>query len=274
MTDLTIFTAVDSQRYEKFICPFIFFPLHLNDNVQVEVHVWNAEDYIFRHGSQVALLETKFKGRFVIKEIDRKHWAAVPSASAYRFYAEPTLKSKWTKISDVDIMHIDEDPAGHFERLESEFGKDIPYFALQRSHKPQLSGTYCVKTNDFYTDAWRKNRDEVMSHYKETDAFALKLGPFEVPVAFDEYVNWGLVTPVHGEPFKSKGNEERIRPIQGIHMSLNRPPYPYPWQPDRPAWDITDERKKKWEQFKASEDYYTLFYLMTTPEIIKMFDKI
>ena len=26
-----------------------------------------------------------------------------------------------------------------------------------------------------------------MSHYKETDAFALKLGPFEVPVAFDEY---------------------------------------------------------------------------------------
>ena len=38
---LTLFSVIDNEKYEKFVIPFIFFPLITNDDVQVEIRVKN-----------------------------------------------------------------------------------------------------------------------------------------------------------------------------------------------------------------------------------------
>ena len=57
--------------------------------------------------------------------------------------------------------------------------------------------------------------------------------------------------PVHGLPVKLERVNEAletqsvdVRPIQGIHISPNRPPYATLANPNFPDWEITPEKKQ------------------------------
>ena len=46
MDELTLFSVIDDKKYEKYVIPFIYFPLATNINVKVEVAVKNYSEFI------------------------------------------------------------------------------------------------------------------------------------------------------------------------------------------------------------------------------------
>lgn len=256
MSDLNLFSVIDNKKYDKFVIPFIFFPLASNYNVQVEVHVKEYSNFMLKYGDAVELLEMYFPKRFSIVPLESDFLKVLPCGSTARFYITPNGKSKWTKISDIDIMHIDANLVSHFEKLETLL-PNTPYFALKREGKNKLSGTMCVKTDAFYTQAWKDHVGAYMQDIWENSKFRDKKPPFDEPhYYYDEFVNYDLVVPVHGIP-EILENED-IRPIQGIHISPNRPAYPRACQPDFPSWEITPERKRRMMELMSSRMFKAL----------------
>ena len=243
MSDLTLFSVIDNEKYEKFVIPFIFFPLASNYNVKVEVHVKSFSDFMLRYADALELLEMYFPKRFALHPLEGEYFNVVPCGSTARFFTKPFTTSKWTKISDIDIMHVEGNLVEDFDALER-LAPSAPYFALQRQGKSKLSGTMCVKTQVFYSQQWERHVASYIQDVWENNKFRDKKPPFdEAQYYYDEFVNYDLVVPVHGLP--EVINNHDVRPIQGIHISPNRPAYPFPCQPDFPTWEITDERKKR-----------------------------
>ncbi len=277
MNQLNLFSVIDNKiggRYSKFVLPFIAFPLLRKQNVVVEVRLSHADEFIEKNKQALAFMNERWPDKFLVAKIDTPHWNTLPCGSATRFIQKPKLEAKWTKICDVDIMHLDEGLFEHFESLERKYGEDKVYFALKRPELKKLSGTLCVKTRDFYTSAWEEHLNDYLQQIEREDKFRNKIPPFDQPHYYHtEYVNWDIVTPVHGEPFNAEGANEEIRPIQGIHISLNRPAYAPPWQPDRPDWEITDERKKVWRALRETDDYNEVAKFFDL-EMIELLDQI
>lgn len=274
---MTLFSVIDSKmdgRYSKFVLPFIALPLLTKQKVLIEVRMTDAKEFIADNKDAISFLQERWTDRFLIADIDTPYWDIVPCGSTMRFVQMPCLKSKWTKISDIDVMHIDKNISKHFDNLELTYGSQHKYFGLKRPDEKKLSGTYVVKTEEFYSEKWRQHLHAYMSEIKAKDSWLQKHPPFDQPhYYYDEYVNWNLVIPVHGEPLQVKGKENDIRPIQGIHMSLNRPAYAPPWQPDRPDWEITQERKRIWSELKETSDYKQVSRFFD-PEMIELLDQI
>ncbi len=258
MTELTLFSVIDKEDYEKFVIPFIFFPLVTNSDVKVEVLIKNYDSFITDNEDAISLLELWFPKRFLIRSLEGEYFNVIPCGSTARFYLQPQLKSKWTKITDVDIMHIEGGVVSEFERLEQEHPQNA-YFALKRPESNKLSGTMCVKTDAFYTREWEYHVEQYIEDVWTNNKYTQKKPPFNEPhYYYDEFVNYDLVIPVHGLPEKVKQNDLAMRPIQGIHMSLNRPAYAPPWQPDFPDWGITPERKESMNQLRNTRQYEVL----------------
>ncbi len=277
MNQLNLFSVIDNKigdRYSKFVLPFIAFPLLRKQNIVVEVRMSHADEFIENNKEALAFMNERWPDKFLVAKIDTSSWNTLPCGSATRFIQKPKLEAKWTKICDVDIMHLDDGLYEHFEALEQKYGSDKVYFALKRPALKKLSGTLCVKTRDFYTEEWQTHLDKYIAQIQKHDKWNKKTPPFDQPHYYHtEYVNWDIVTPVHGEPFNAEGANEEIRPIQGIHISLNRPAYAPPWQPDRPDWEITDERKKVWRALRETDDYNEVAKFFDL-EMIELLDQI
>tara|TARA_B110000902_G_scaffold222649_1_gene258957 strand:+ start:237 stop:1061 length:825 start_codon:yes stop_codon:yes gene_type:complete len=246
---LTLFSVIDNEKYEKFVIPFIFFPLITNDDVQVEIRVKNYSNFLEKYKDALALLEAYFPKRYLIKPLQGYFFETLPCGSTARFYLIPELKSKWTKITDIDIMHIQKDLVKDFDELEK-LSPESNYFALKRRESDKVSGTMCVKTEAFYSEEWKENLDNYMEQIRLQDKWVKKFPPFDAPhYYYDEFVNYDLVVPVHGLPITLEG--VNVRPIQGIHISPNRPPYPTLANPNFPDWEITDEKKKRIQELMS-----------------------
>lgn len=275
---LTIFSVIDNQKYEKYVIPFIFMPLLLNDDVSVEVHLkTNYDDWVTRNADALEMMEMWFPNRFLVKPLESEFWHVLPCGSTARFYTEPLTEAKWVKISDIDILHIDPNLVRHFDRLQESTSilEKHPYLGLKRLGENKLSGTYTVLRHHFYTDKWREHRNEYMSRLQMEKAYELNIPPFDQPHYYhDEFVNWNLVIPVHGQPSEEMARHPEIyRPIQGIHVSPNRPTYAPPWQPEFPDWGITQERKKVWEEI-TQDSKYQIISKHFTEEMKELLDKI
>lgn len=240
MYALTLFSCVGYSKYEKFVIPFIYFALESNSDVQIEVLLGNHKRFFSDYGEAVKILSEKYGERFILKPLKGEYTGVIPDNATARYYMVPTLKNKWTKITDIDIFHVEKDISQDFERLEAMW-PDAKYFALQRGQLNKLSGTYCVKTNEFYSEAWMQNRAKYMEDIVKHNKFHGKKPPFDIGNNhYNEWVNFDLVVPVHGGPVRS--SEIEVRPIQGIHLSPNRQPYRTE-KYQAPCWGITPERK-------------------------------
>lgn len=271
MNDLTLFSVIDNEKYEKFVIPFIFFPLITNDNVKVEIRIKNINKFLIKYYDALELLDMYFPKRYLLLPLEGEYVDIVPCGSTARFYLTPELKSKWTKICDIDIMHVQSNIIDDFEELER-LSPESTYFALKRNQSDKLSGTMCVRTESFYTKEWKQHLASYMEKISELDKWVKKIPPFDAAHYYhDEFVNYDLVIPVHGLPVEIENAD--VRPIQGIHMSPNRPAYAPPWQPDFPDWEITDEKKAKIQEIMGLRMFQALCQFMDE-EIINLFKKI
>lgn len=279
MDELTLFSVIDDKKYEKYVIPFIYFPLATNINVKVEVAVKNYSEFIKENADAIDLLEMWFPKQFAIHPIESEYWNVIPCGSTARFYMKPqSFRTTYTKITDIDIMHIDKNIVNHFLSLDLHFPhlSESPYLALKRKDASKLSGTMCVRTMEFYTKEWEEHVAKYMEDVWEYSKFSQKLPPFDQPhYYYDEYVNWDLVVPVHGKPDKrNEGfSDDVIRPIQGVHISPNRPAYAPKWQPDFPDWGITEERKERMNEIRKTRQYQ-IISMMFTQEMRDLLDQI
>lgn len=240
MYALTLFSCVSYAKYEMFVVPFIYFALESNPDVQIEIHLGNPERFENDYGDAIKILSEKYPDRFIIQPLKNEYTGVIPDAATARYYTVPTLKNKWTKITDIDIFHVEEGASKYFDALEKRW-PEATYFALQRGMLKKLSGTFCVKTKEFYSEAWLTNRKNYMADIVKHNKFHGKKPPFDIANNhYDEWVNYDLVIPVHGGPVQSE--EINVRPLQGIHISLNREPYRTEHY-QAPCWGITPEYK-------------------------------
>jgi hypothetical protein len=271
MNDLTLFSVIDNEKYEKFVIPFIFFPLITNDNVRVEIRIKNCSKFLVKNNNALGLLDMYFPKRYVILPLEGEYLDILPCGSTARFYLTPELKSYWTKITDIDIMHIQSHIVREFDELEK-LSPESTYFALKRNQSDKLSGTMCVKTASFYSEEWKKHVDSYMKEITAQDKWSKKLPPFDAPhYYYDEFVNYDLVVPVHGLPVKLENVD--VRPIQGIHMSPNRPAYKTLANPHFPDWEITPEKKNRIEEIMSYRMFKALAQFMDD-EILALFNMI
>ena len=66
MNDLTLFSVIDNEKYEKFVIPFIFFPLITNDNVKVEIRIKNINKFLIKYYDALELLDMYFPKRYLL----------------------------------------------------------------------------------------------------------------------------------------------------------------------------------------------------------------
>ena len=271
MNDLTLFSVIDNEKYEKFVIPFIFFPLLTNDNVKVEIRIKNINKFLIKYHDALELLDMYFPKRYLLLPLEGEYVNILPCGSTARFYLTPELKSKWTKICDIDIMHVQSNIVDEFEELEK-LSPESTYFALKRNQSDKLSGTMCVKTESFYSEEWKENLACYMQEITTFDKWIKKIPPFDAShYYYDEFVNYDLVIPVHGLPVTIENVD--VRPIQGIHMSPNRPPYKTLANPHFPDWEITDEKKVKIQDIMGLRMFKALCQFMDK-EIINLFKMI
>lgn len=238
--DLTLFSALDNAKYEKFVLPFIYFPLAANEDVKVEVHIKNLQSFQETYGEGLEILKNHFGSRFALHRLHGEYFDILPCGSTSRFFTKPIFQSKWTKISDIDLMHVENHVVNDFEELERLKPSDA-YFALKRKQGDKISGTLCVKTKQFYTSDWKTHLQSYFKTIVAEDKLRKRKPPFNQPYYYhDEFVNYDLIVPIHGLPSVIEGID--VRPIQGIHISPNRPPYAE--YEGCATWGITEERKE------------------------------
>lgn len=241
MYALTLFSCVSYAKYEMFVVPFIYFALESNPDVQIEIHLGNPERFENDYGDAIKILSEKYPERFLLQRLKSKYSGVIPDAATARYYTVPTLKNKWTKITDIDIFHVEDGASQYFDALEKRWPEST-YFALQRGMLKKLSGTFCVKTKEFYSEAWLTNRKNYMQDVVKHNKFHGKKAPFDIANNhYNEWVNYELVVPVHGGPVRSE--QINIRPLQGIHISPNREPY-HTEHYQGSTWGITPENKR------------------------------
>ena len=185
--------------YEEFLIPFTFFALMHNKKSHVEIIVVNPEEFIKKYCKEILELK-KINKNFLIRKPQHKLNKHLPNT--YRFFEVPTVKSKYTYISDIDIMYLE----NIVPKYLADWPSKIPYHNILRSKKSvRLTGVMMVKTKKFYTNAFKKCQNK---YYKKNCR------------KNDEVILGEMCQKIHGLP----DNNFRYRPIFGIHFSPNRGP--------------------------------------------------
>ena len=192
--------AIDKKgsTYEDFLIPFTFFALLHNPNSHVEIIVKNSQAFKSKYSKEILELQ-KINKHFLIRNMQRKLNKHIPNT--YRFFEVPTVKSKYTYITDIDIMYLDNLLPRYLNTCSQ---PQLPYHNVKRNSKSsRLSGVIMVDTDKYYTDAFKKCQDK---HYKMNCS------------ENDEVILGKMCQKIHGLP----DNNFKYRPIFGIHFSPNR----------------------------------------------------
>lgn len=208
MNDLTFFT-VSSNKYNNFILPFIYFANKYNPNSNFEIiindkiisnNILEGKDYLISvlHNSNILLKQQTYN---------------IPS-SALRFLLEPTNKSNYTYISDIDIMICEEILNFHKHNL---FNNIYNNATRKYVNKPNyLSGLHFVKTNDYYNKT-KNIRNDILNNKISMHEFS-----------GDENLLYEICIRSNITVDQISGSTTKLfnlnRPIHGMHLSLNRFP--------------------------------------------------
>ena len=134
----------------------------------------------------------------VIQIINYKINNHIPNT--YRFFEVPTIQSKYTYISDIDVMYLEEILYKYLDK----WPPHLPYSNILRpKDNCKLTGIVMVKNDKYYTDEFKKCQKKYYDmNYNEND----------------EIILCKMCKEIHGLPDYSF----RYRPIYGIHFSPNR----------------------------------------------------
>lgn len=184
--------------YEDFLIPFTFFSLLFNKNSHVEIIVLDPDKFKRKYNKEIASIK-QFNENFLIRKpqyILNRH---IPNT--YRFFEVPTIKSKYTYISDVDIVYLEE----LLPKYLSSWPNNLPYHNILRPNLKysRLTGLMMVINNKYYTDGFKKCQKK---HYDMN------------VTSNDEVILCKMCKEIHGLP----DNNFQYRPVLGIHFSPNR----------------------------------------------------
>ena len=238
MVNLNIFTCCNGV-YKNFIPLFILSNLYYNQDCFVEVGV-DLDDLT---GSKpIKYLEDHFPNKFMIRDVQFNnftvgHKVLTPMVNLVRFITEPTVKSKYVYISDVDIINLQQNIHNqHIKNIES---NNLNYSNIVRDYNKdqkykRLTGLHFTKYENYYPIQDYSNICE--------------MGLF----SHDEMFLYELMKKRHGKP-----NEEvKWRPVHGIHVSPNRK------HDGVINWGL-DIWEKQWKNFRNTEIFIGLEPLLT-----------
>ncbi len=191
--ELTFLTCADG-KYLQFIEPFIYFARKSNPDCHIEFFVPDSYTPSTTHVN--VTFNVLPNGR----------------ADTLRFIVEPTHKTKYTYITDIDILYTELVCPYHLIQMETE---GHTFSNIQRTNrKDRLSGLHFVNTELWYRDT--------MQARKQAN-----------PNVQDENVLYNIVKQTYPHATLKQGTA--YRPVHGIHCSLNRPDI-------RDGWELTGQK--------------------------------
>lgn len=193
--------------YEDFLIPFTFFCLLFNKNAHVEIIVLDPNNFNKKYNKEINSIR-KINDNFLIRKPQYKLNKHIPNT--YRFFEVPTVQSKYTYISDIDIMYMEDILYKYLDNWPlvapalSTTPSYLPYSNMLRTKENcRLTGVMMVKNDIYYTNEFIKCQKKY----------------YNINIANnDELILGKMCEEIHGLPDYSF----RYRPIYGIHFSPNR----------------------------------------------------
>lgn len=244
MTDRTLIYTWCDSNYAVFIPIFCASLLSTNSDIDVEIGTSvpkltaeqndALEKLRYLHPDAKILIRTAMYKEAGDKRVILDNGISVQSATV-RFITEPTIKDKYTYISDIDIVSLDKDfYKSHIEDMRLHNRK---YSNIVRKDIPRLSGL----------------------HFCETDM------QYPIELSGIDITGWNEVILMEVTAKKTELDYKTTwRPVHGVHMSANRPRIEGTstipgWFPKE--WDYCEDKdnyKKKWFEFKRTAEYKSI----------------
>lgn len=186
----------DNSTYEDFLIPFTFFCLLFCKNSHVEIIVLEPTNFKKKYSQEIASIK-ELNNNFLIRKPQYKLNNHIPNT--YRFFEVPTVQSKYTYISDIDMMYMENILPNYLKT----WPQNLPYHNIVRPNSVRLTGLIMVKNDEYYIDEFKQCQKKYYDkNYHEND----------------EKILYNMCKDVHGLP----DNSFNYRPVFGIHFSPNR----------------------------------------------------
>ena len=191
---INFMTSASGEYYLNCAVPFIFFSLLSEKKSHVELIVSDVDCFNSKYQAELSAI-SQYNDNFLIRQPTVK----CDGANSLRFFEIPTVDSKYTYITDIDVLNLDECVSLYEEFWPS----GLCYNNILRPVScPKLSGIHMCKTQEFYSKEYK----DILRTTPKTNA--------------DEEVLGRMCNTVHGLPSK----DHDFRPILGVHFSSNRGP--------------------------------------------------
>jgi len=246
---LNIFTCCNNI-YKDFIPLFILSNITYNEDCFVEVGV--DDDNYDGIKESLDVLKTIFGNKFLVYNVNFNNKIYngkeyMIKSNTVRFLTTPKIKSEFVYISDVDIITLEKNimltHVNHMEKF------NLPYSNVVRGDLEKLTGLHFTPYENYYpipnfNDLYEKN-------------LLIQDEKFLYQIVKKRYPNFNM--------------ENQFRPVHGIHISPNRPPFASEKNPFN--WGI-GKWYNEWVNFRNSEHFLMLEPTLTDyiKEKIKIID--
>ena len=241
MIDRTLVYTWCDTNYSVFIPIFCASLLSTNDYIDIEIGTSalqlsvESENALAKlrelHPDVQILVKTGMYKEEGMKRVILDNGVSVQSATI-RFITEPTIKDKYTYISDIDIISLDKNfYESHIKDMQEH---NRTYSNIVRKGVARLSGLHFCETEKQY--------------------------PLDLTGV--DIAGWNEVILMEVTAKRQKLDYDTTwRPVHGIHMSANRPRVEGTseipgWFPKE--WDYCedgDNYKKKWYEFRNTQEF-------------------
>lgn len=230
-----LFFTCATRFYENFVIPYVFFARTSNENSLFEFVVDDRLEFIRKNQAALDWLKANMGVEPVLRSKAEFH--PLPRLqNSIRFTATPLQTAPYVYIGDVDIMITEAILPWH----KPIFDAGLPYSNTWRAKDARLTGLHLTTYDAYYP-----------------------LPPIDdliAKIANDEELLYAIVERkgqlYDVERYKAAARA-RIRPIHGIHMSLNRLPFSY--HAERVGWGISYRNAMATEAILSSDAFQDFF---------------
>lgn len=197
--------TVAYDKYEVFILPFIYCIHKVCPNDFVEIVT--SKDFIHNNQDKINYLK-KMNNRFLIRE---SNYSKKMPYSSLRFFEKPVIKSIYLYITDIDILLFQNDFHIHLNQISN---NNTFFSNIVRPYQKRLSGLHFTFLDDHL---------KMINYYTKNDE-QLSKKEHIVKYCKAEHGLYNMVQQ-YTDTLPELLTVNNIRPVHGLHMSLNREPY-------------------------------------------------
>jgi len=226
--ELNIFTCCD-DNYIDFIPLFVVSNLYHIENCFVEVGIKTNNDDLIQN--IISLLNKIYPNKFIIRKLNQEINC---NGGTLRFINEPTVHSKYVYISDIDIVTLESNVKDVHLNIMKKYS--LPYSNMIRDNSYRLTGLHFTPYENYYPIPDYTDLNYLLNH--------------------DEVFLYHLMQ----KRFPDVKNNNKLRPVHGIHMSPNRNPLhkTVGWGLNSLNYDGTN-RKEAWKKFETSYEFKSIY---------------